>query len=65
MAKKRSGRRKDAGRPTQDGVEGVKHCNVMLDEETIKTAKEVGYGGLSLGIRRLAKLYRDGGKTVK
>lgn len=52
MSIKHGGRRKDAGRPTQDGAEGVKSYNVTLDDKTVKKAKQVGSGNLSAGIRK-------------
>jgi len=41
------------GRPTEDGAEGVERYNVMLDAETVKKAREVGNGSLSVGIRMM------------
>lgn len=40
------------GRPTEDGAEGVKRVNVMLDAKTIKAALELGNGSVSVGVRR-------------
>ena len=54
--KKRGGKRKDAGRPTQDGAEGVKQYHVTLDDETVTKARQAGYGSLSLGIRARFKI---------
>jgi hypothetical protein len=55
VKKKRGGKRKDAGRPTTDGIQGVKHYNVTLDEPTVDKAKQIGSGSLSVGIRKAVK----------
>ena len=42
------------GRQTRDGAT-VRRVQVMLDEETIERAKALGYGNVSIGLRKLAK----------
>lgn len=52
---KHGGPRKGAGRPTEDEAECTKRYNVSLDRETVKRAKKLGDGNLSLGIRKAVK----------
>ena len=42
------------GRQTRDGAE-VRRVQVMLDAATIETAKKLGAGNLSAGIRRAVR----------
>jgi hypothetical protein len=51
-AERRGGRRAGAGRKAEDGAEGTARYNVALDEETVKKARKLGNGNLSLGIRK-------------
>lgn len=48
---KRGGRRANAGRPSLDGIEGLKRRNVVLDDSTVEKAQLLGAGNLSAGLR--------------
>lgn len=43
-----------SGRPTADGVRGMRRVNVMLDDASAEKLRALGDGELSLGIRRAA-----------
>jgi hypothetical protein len=43
-----------SGRPTADGVRGMRRVNVMLDDASAEKLRTLGDGELSLGIRRAA-----------
>jgi hypothetical protein len=49
------GPREGAGRKAEDKAEGTKRYNVSLDDPTVKKAKKLGEGNLSLGLRKAVK----------
>lgn len=51
------GKRKGAGRKPADGARKLKPRLVSLDEATVKKARKVGEGELSLGLRRCVEAY--------
>lgn len=51
-AERRGGVRVGAGRKAADGAEGTARYNVALDDATVKKARKIGGGNLSLGIRK-------------
>ena len=51
---KNGGARKGSGRKALDGVTGLKRVSVSLDDLSIKYLRKLGYGCLSVGIRRAA-----------
>lgn len=53
--KQRGGPREGAGRKAEDEAEGTKRYNVSLDAQTVKKAKKLGDGNLSLGIRKAVR----------
>lgn len=55
MKKQHGGRRKGAGMKPADGATGLKPYRVSLDDPTVKKAKTLGNGSLSLGIRKKFK----------
>lgn len=46
------------GRKPQDGADGLKRHNVMLDGETVTKAVRIGSGSLSVGIRKAVKEHK-------
>lgn len=55
----RGGPRKGAGRHTGDGAKGMKRYNVSLDPETVETARQIGGGNISQGIRLAVKRQKN------
>lgn len=55
--KKWGGVRPGAGRPALDGATNLRLINITLGAEHIATAKELGKGNISLGIRRALAFY--------
>lgn len=53
--KQHGGPREGAGRKTEDEAEDTKRYNVSLDASTVKKAKKLGDGNLSLGIRKAVR----------
>lgn len=49
------GHREGAGRKAEDEADGVARYNVSLDAPTVKKAKKLGGGNLSLGLRKAVK----------
>ena len=45
-----------AGRKADDGATGLRRVGVGLDEQTIREAKRLGGGNLSLGLREAVRL---------
>ena len=52
---KHGGPRKGAGRKAEDEADGTARYNVSLDAKTVKKAKKLGEGNLSLGLRKAVK----------
>jgi hypothetical protein len=53
--KQHGGPREGAGRKAEDEAEGTARYNVSLDAPTVKKAKKLGEGNLSLGLRKAVK----------
>ncbi len=53
--KQHGGPREGAGRKAEDEAESTERYNVSLDAPTVKKAKKLGEGNLSLGLRKAVK----------
>jgi len=54
------GPREGAGRRAEDDAKGTKRYNVSLDAPTVRKAKKIGEGNLSLGLRKAVRKYPTG-----